>query len=75
MSKIRLTLSDPIKAQEQAFEMMSQFKLATYKDKHKIKFALAIAIKNCRAANQTYIASVYISALQFIDKEPFLRTH
>jgi hypothetical protein len=63
MSKIRLTLSDPIQAQEQTIEILFKFKEATNKEKLQIKSALEKATRQAQALNQTFIAARYRQTL------------
>lgn len=64
MSKINLTLSDPIKAQEQAYAVMDLLKFATEKDKQKIKREVLFAAKKAQSNNNTFVASLYRKALK-----------
>lgn len=54
-----LTLLDPVKAEEQALEILKLSKEATDNDKRRIKLALQRAIKKTEATNQTFISSIY----------------
>jgi chaperone required for assembly of F1-ATPase len=61
--ELKLTLTDPIVAETQCFEVLKQFKEATKSDETKIKLALLKAMKKAQALNQTFIASHYRQAL------------
>lgn len=74
MSKIRLTLSDPVQAQEQTFEIIKQFKLASEKDKRKIKHAVLLAIRKAQSSNNTFVASLYRQTIGVIEELDLLNT-
>lgn len=57
--ELKLTLTDPIVAETQCFEIFKQFKEATEMDKRKIKVALLNAINKAQDKRQTFIASIY----------------